>query len=204
MRGGLHGIRQQRARCAGPRLSRTRSAAARRDCTHHPFRLGVLDVAAGASWLRIPPRGVLRTGARDGHRRLCRLCAGRSRNADHRAADGDASLGPATAPVSAARRRTGRAGGHAHRRRVAARTRDGRCALGGAGRRTRGVAGLLRRHRSGACERSGGVHRYTRTVLCGTAVARRRCCDSARLGGRTRAGGRSRARTGGAVRRSGG
>ena len=43
--------------------------------TGHPFRLGVLDVVAGSSWIRIPARGVLRTGARDGHRRLCRVCA---------------------------------------------------------------------------------------------------------------------------------
>ena len=40
----------------------------------------------------------------------------------------------AAAAVSAARRRAGRTGGDAHRRRVAARPRDGRCALGCTGR----------------------------------------------------------------------
>ncbi len=59
------------------------------------------------------------------------------------------------------------------------------------------MAGVLRRHRRGPRERSGGVHRHSRTVLRGAAVARRWGGDGARLGRRTRAGRRSRARTGG-------
>ena len=97
VRGGLHGLREQRARRAGPGLPGAGSAAARRRQPRHPFRLGVLDAAAGPPRVRLPARGVVRTGARHRHRRLRRLRAGRSRNADHRAAAGDASRGPAAA-----------------------------------------------------------------------------------------------------------
>ena len=63
------------------------------------------------------------------------------------------------------RRRTGRARGDPHGRWLAAGEGDGGRTLGRAGRRARGVAGVLRGDRRGARQRSGRVQRHSRTVL---------------------------------------
>ena len=46
VRGGLHGVRQQRARCAGAGLPGAGSVAGRGNQPRHPLRVGVLDAVA--------------------------------------------------------------------------------------------------------------------------------------------------------------
>ena len=86
VRCGLHGLREQRARCAGAGLSGAGSVARWRRQPRHPLGFCVLDAAACAPRVRFPAGGVVRTGARHRRRRLRRLRAGRSRNTHHRTA----------------------------------------------------------------------------------------------------------------------
>ena len=169
VRGGLHGLREQCARGARAGLPGTRSATVRRHLPGHPFRFGVLNAAAGSPRVRFPAGGLLGSGTGHRYRRLRRVRIGRSRDPDHRAVDGDTPLGPTAAAGAATRRGARCAGGHPVRRRFAAGPRDGRGAFGCAGRRGRGLAGVLRGHRGGARARPGRNDRHPRTVRRGAA-----------------------------------
>ena len=107
--------------------------------------------------------------------------------------------------VLAARRGAGRAGGDADGGWLAAGRRDGRRAFGCAGRRGRGLVGVLRGDRRGPRQRPGRTDRHARVVRRGPACARRcsRHRHRARLRRRTRAGRRPGPRTRRGVRRSG-
>ena len=134
VRGGLHGLREQRARGAGAGVPGAGSVAAGGISlvTHSGSAFSTLLRARRGFGFRLAVSSG--SGTRHRHRRLRGLRARRSRDPDHRAVDGDAALGPAAAAGAAARRRAGRAGGDPHRRRLAARPGDGRRALGRAGR----------------------------------------------------------------------
>ena len=202
MRGGLHGFREQRARCAGAGLPGAGSVARRWRQPRHPFRIGVLDAAAGPPWVRFPAGGVVGSGTRHRHRRLRRLRAGRSRNPDHRAADGDTPRRPAAAAGAAARRGAGCAGGDPDRRRLAAGRRMVEAHSGA----------LAGEHAAwqAFCAATGAVHvsdlaEFADTLELFSAGRRaqpRWHCDGARFGRRTRAGRRPRPRAGRRVRRS--
>ena len=131
---------------------------------------------------------------------------GRSRDPDHRAVDGDTPLRPTAAAGAATRRGARCAGGHPVGRRFAAGPRDGRGAFGCAGRRGRGLAGVLRGHRGGTRARLGRNDRHPRIVRRGTAGFRWRTrhWHRARFRRRARAGRRPRPRAGCGIRRSGG
>ena len=113
------------------------------------------------------------------HRRLRRLRARRPRNPHHRTASRDTARSSPPAKDAAARRRAGCAGGDPHRRRFAAGAGHGRRTLGRAGRRARGMAGVLRGHRRRTRQRSRRVQRHHRAVLRRAAGQARRHCDGA-------------------------
>ena len=162
-------------------LPRTRPAARGRGQPGHAFRVGLLDAAARAPRVRLPARRLLGSGNRHRHRRLRRLRARRSR------APGVLALMLETpravprlrASLRAGRRR-GRSRGHPARRRIADGPRDGGRPLRRAGRRGRGVAGVLRRGRRGPGARPRRVHRHGRTVQLRQTASRRRGARASR------------------------